>query len=263
MKKKQSILNSSLPNRPNIRAPKEEFSLETEIYTYKQKRGSTPHPFSRRAFTLVELLVVIAILGILMTLLFPAIESSMERARAAGCQSNLRAIGTGLILYAADHDGKLVDRSSLGGGRFWFHELEHYLGGPVDDHRSRDRPAWQLCPSKRIPITRHDMIGYGWNFRYFGYTATALTSGRSTRLSAVPEPGQTVIIGDSTDDTPEDQPYRHPYIYAFLPWTIARRHNDGQHSLFVDMTVRWIQADDLEAQLPQLYQQHKDPTAQP
>lgn len=44
----------------------------------------------RKAFTLVELLVVVVILGILMAMLFPAIQSAREAARGASCKNNLR-----------------------------------------------------------------------------------------------------------------------------------------------------------------------------
>ena len=88
---------------------------------------------ARTGFTLIELLVVVAIIAILAALLFPVFAQAREKGRQTYCLSNLRQMGTAMLLYTEDHDGFFPPVISRSGRRpisqdvTWVHFIEPYV----------------------------------------------------------------------------------------------------------------------------------------
>ncbi len=72
-------------------------------------------PRNPHGFTLIELLVVIAIIGILMSLLFPAVNGAIDAAKKAQAKNDVTQIATAVIAYETEY-GKLPAGTTEAGG---------------------------------------------------------------------------------------------------------------------------------------------------
>lgn len=138
------------------------------------------------AFTLIELLVVMAIIGILVTLLLPAVQRARAAARSAQCKNNLRQIGIALNQYVEVYNGHFIPASTWDwrdpGSRmwYWFGEVVGWdtaLNRPIIDPRQNVLGPFMehndgivACPE----FTDYESVyqkatgGYAYNYQSLG-----------------------------------------------------------------------------------------------
>src|SRR5262249_40071382 len=118
---------------------------------------------NKGGFTLIELLVVIAIIAILAAILFPVFAQARNAARQTTCTSNLRQLGTAVLMYIQDYDEQFpawvpgtssanpVDSWGRPEGTGWFmNQIQPYI---------KNYGLYQ-CPND----TRSDGDANGWGF---------------------------------------------------------------------------------------------------
>ncbi len=173
-----------------------------------RKGGTTHH--SQIGFTLIELLVVIAIIAILAAILFPVFAQAREKARQASCQSNLKQITLGALMYAQDYDGTfpLFVHTTPTHKVFWSGSRPVRTSDPLDKKGGSIYPYMksgdvQKCPSY-VGGNKLGGVGYGYNQKiasdgsFDRVTFDMLNPASDAQLT---HPAETILFGDAGNMT--------------------------------------------------------------
>lgn len=228
-------------------------------------------------FTLIELLVVIAVLATLAAILFPVFAAARARARQAMCLSNLKQLGSAVLMYAQDWDETFpfvggqshrVNPSIDWGKNTWVYNDVYVVLQPYVKNfkvfycpdRNRFVPASGDF-SRPGPLT-NEVWGYGyhWSSGYGppgnrnslwlrGDGCVGPDNGRflpGRPLSRVAQPATFPVMGD-TGDTPRQTLQTACYDTRTKPssgWNAdlpeGARHLGGNNFVFADGHAKWF-----------------------
>ena len=156
--------------------------------------------FTKHGFTLIELLVVIAIIAILAAILFPVFAQAREKARQTSCLSNLKNIGTAVMLYADDNH-ETYPLTYSGDPNSATCNLPGALNSYIKNYAIWYCPSWVATfdKSQSEADQRNNAYngGYGGNgniLGYFDYTFPDMC--KATKLARVKSPANVVLLCD-------------------------------------------------------------------
>ncbi len=185
-----------------------------------------------RAFTLIELLVVLAVVGVLASLLLPALARAKGHGRAASCLGNLRQWGIATQLYASDHEDFLPPDGMPNPGAKatnagWYVQLPQALGiAPYHEMCWRTNadiepgPSLWICPANRRRSNGKNLFHYCLNEHVNGTGE----EGGAVRLSHVPGVSTMVWLFDS----------KNLPAVGYWGYVHTNLHGGGAQFLFLD-----------------------------
>jgi prepilin-type N-terminal cleavage/methylation domain-containing protein len=216
-------------------------------------------------FTLFELLTVITIIAVLLSLMLPLIERVRESARSARCLGQMRQMGLAFGAYAQDNRGLWPYDNDVGIGgsngfsiHFTGQNFRVYMTDGVVTGSNLNQP-YLRCPSRGN--SKNSSVKISW----ISYSCAPNRTGNKRGLvgpARISNPSSTILLIDS-------QYFGYPFWLDKLdrpfwwkdgaPYSVTvpsasgeypmldNRHRDGANLMMADLSARWQQRLDSDA----------------
>jgi prepilin-type N-terminal cleavage/methylation domain-containing protein/prepilin-type processing-associated H-X9-DG protein len=147
----------------------------------------------QRAFTLIELLVVIAIIGILASMLLPALGKAKEKGVTIYCVNNLHQLGLATMMYGDDYNDRLpVSYASIltAGAGGWDNQPTPWTLALKDEYENTNVLR---CPALS---QKYKQSGYSYFMGSFAFYFLNNNTPSSVILRSIVTPSSYVLSGD-------------------------------------------------------------------
>jgi prepilin-type N-terminal cleavage/methylation domain-containing protein/prepilin-type processing-associated H-X9-DG protein len=224
-------------------------------------------PAEKEAFTLIELLVVVAIIGILASLILPALAKARSKGNALACLNNVRQLGIAWLMYANEQHDRLP--YNLGGDAARKtvapQDPRNWVNGVMSWELDSDNTNQSLivnsslssylnystrpykCPSDNVlsDLQRNA----GWRERTRSYSMNAMVGDAGDlsetgtninnphykqffALPEIPNPASIFVFLDEHPDSINDGYFLVKSDYSFVEWKdLPGSYHDGRASL--------------------------------